>query len=644
MRWIMFVVLSAWAPLAAADPQYSNTPFKEEGGDAPTHVRIDPGQAIVRVPIFAWIKDANEAPVILNYVRIDQWEGGSWLPIWEDPTDRNINFDKYWVWQQFLYNGAELAIGDSLLFRVEMQLCPGGFCDQPLQYLLKVRIAEKLPRLPGWAIVIGHVHTDGSDDPYHWGGPITFLELAARAHGHDVILLADHSPDLTDADWAYLLSECAAHSGSGLTIVPGIELTLGSAGGRVHLVAYGTPRVLKAPETCCGVDNMGSLWPISRGLDSLVSQGATATGGPVGMAAHPQRNQSIPFGNLTVWGPSEIATAMAYPRWVFAGFDWMSERTTVFPVDITEEYWNPHPQFQTNPNWEQYWNDGHVQFQGIVQDYLDRPAAIGADSDAHGDHNFKGVNITGNTQATDASYGRVHMLVNGPPTQAGVLAGIKHGAIVGTDGPAFVFTVDQDGDGGNDGTIGGVFTLQSDADFRLEGKSLAEFGNFTLARIFRTTPAGTETTTVNLSGLQFVTTIPAYSYGRPDGRTAIHMEVRTSRGYRAVTSPVYLEPQGTTDVDPGQTLDLAFAPPRPNPVTDDVLLEFTLPRSESVELRVTDVSGRMLLNQTLVGGPGRLTFRWNCQSSSGQQLPSGLYFLTLITDNAALYRRLVIVR
>lgn len=526
------------------------------------------------------------------------------------------------------------------MFRVEMQLCTFG-CDQPLQYYLKVRIAEKLPRIPGWQIVVGHVHTDGSDDPYHWGGPVQFLELSARAHGHDVVLVADHSPDLTDADWTYLVSECATHSGNGLLILPGIELTLASSGGRVHMVAYGLSRVLKAPETCCGVDNAGSLWPIQRGLDSLVVQGG------VGMAAHPQRNQTIPFGDLTVWGPAEIATAMAYPRTAFAGFDWMSERTTVYPVDITEEYWNPHPTFQTNPNWEQYWNDGHVQFQGILRDYPDRPVAIGADTDAHGDHNFKGVNITGNTQATDASYGRVHMLVYSPggPTQAGVLNGIRDGAIVGTDGPALVFTVDTDGDGASNGTIGGIFALEQDATFRVEGRSTAEFGNFTALRVFRTTPAGTETTAVNVSGLQFMTTLPAYGYGRPGGRTAVHMEVRTSRGYRAVTSPVYLEPQGGVGVDDGLSAGLSFSAPRPNPTDGSTSFVLTLPTATDASVDIFNVAGqrvRQLYRGRLAGGS--YPFTWDGYDDLDVRIPSGMYFVRCAVGDQAFVRRIVLLR
>ncbi len=68
----------------------------------------------------------------------------------------------------------------------------------------------------------------------------------------------------------------------------------------------------------------------------------------------------------------------------------------------------------------------------------------------------------------------------------------------------------------------------------------------------------------------------------------------------------------------------------PNPMTPTTLLTFSLPAPGRAELRVVDVSGRLV--RTLFDGPaaaGRTEVAWDGRSDRGERLGSGVYYATL---------------
>jgi hypothetical protein len=85
------------------------------------------------------------------------------------------------------------------------------------------------------------------------------------------------------------------------------------------------------------------------------------------------------------------------------------------------------------------------------------------------------------------------------------------------------------------------------------------------------------------------------------------------------------------------------AVPNPfNPVTD---IKFSLPRSARVDLRVYDVSGRLvrtLRTGELTAGPH--SERWDGRDESGLGVASGIYFARLLVDGDSSIKPMALVR
>ncbi|MCP4290243.1 MAG: T9SS type A sorting domain-containing protein, partial [bacterium] len=90
-----------------------------------------------------------------------------------------------------------------------------------------------------------------------------------------------------------------------------------------------------------------------------------------------------------------------------------------------------------------------------------------------------------------------------------------------------------------------------------------------------------------------------------------------------------------TCLDPSAVgeLPLAFKAlaPFPNPFNPSTEIQFELPRTESVTLRIFDVRGRMITS--LIQGDsfsaGRHAVTWNGRNNAGMNVPSGVYFYVL---------------
>ena len=80
----------------------------------------------------------------------------------------------------------------------------------------------------------------------------------------------------------------------------------------------------------------------------------------------------------------------------------------------------------------------------------------------------------------------------------------------------------------------------------------------------------------------------------------------------------------------------------PNPSKDNVMVEIDMKQSEAVDLKLYDISGKMvkiIANNTLL--KGKHTFNVN---KSQLQLDNGTYQLVLKTGNQTLVQRVVIVQ
>ncbi|MFN8176401.1 MAG: FG-GAP-like repeat-containing protein [bacterium] len=86
--------------------------------------------------------------------------------------------------------------------------------------------------------------------------------------------------------------------------------------------------------------------------------------------------------------------------------------------------------------------------------------------------------------------------------------------------------------------------------------------------------------------------------------------------------------------------------PIPNPFRNNTSIAFDLPRSGTVELRIYDVSGRLV--RTLVGGTerpaGRYRVTWDGKSKQGTPAASGVYFCRLRAGSYVKTQRLTTLR
>jgi aminopeptidase N len=83
----------------------------------------------------------------------------------------------------------------------------------------------------------------------------------------------------------------------------------------------------------------------------------------------------------------------------------------------------------------------------------------------------------------------------------------------------------------------------------------------------------------------------------------------------------------------------------PNPFNPGTTFRFRLPHRASISLKVYDVLGRELT--TLVDGrvePGFQSVVWDGTDHDGVKLPSGMYFCRLVSGNAVLTRKVVLLR
>jgi hypothetical protein len=93
------------------------------------------------------------------------------------------------------------------------------------------------------------------------------------------------------------------------------------------------------------------------------------------------------------------------------------------------------------------------------------------------------------------------------------------------------------------------------------------------------------------------------------------------------------------------TATLRFVAVKPNPFNPAALVTYEVPQKEAVQLKIFDVSGRLL--KTLADGvhePGVHSSMFDGRTASGQELASGVYFLELTAGGNRLTKKVSLVR
>jgi hypothetical protein len=117
----------------------------------------------------------------------------------------------------------------------------------------------------------------------------------------------------------------------------------------------------------------------------------------------------------------------------------------------------------------------------------------------------------------------------------------------------------------------------------------------------------------------------------------------------AANSPTRLD--GTTTVlhsptgVPGGDPVPIWVQSRPNPMRDDVLVEFSLPEPADVTLHLFGVDGRLM--RVIAAGhlnAGPQAIRWDGRDGDGRPAPGGVYLYRVSADQASAARRLLLIR
>jgi len=91
--------------------------------------------------------------------------------------------------------------------------------------------------------------------------------------------------------------------------------------------------------------------------------------------------------------------------------------------------------------------------------------------------------------------------------------------------------------------------------------------------------------------------------------------------------------------------DFALYQNFPNPFNPVTIIEFQIPKRSSVELEIFNAIGQRvatLVNMDLA--PGRHQISWNSKTDAGIELPSGVYFYRLRTDDYSRCKKMILIR
>jgi hypothetical protein len=143
---------------------------------------------------------------------------------------------------------------------------------------------------------------------------------------------------------------------------------------------------------------------------------------------------------------------------------------------------------------------------------------------------------------------------------------------------------------------------------------------------------------------------------RPDGGQFVYVAGRPYRMNHAalranvefILESFFGEPYSPPTVSPavsGPVTRLSLAPNRPNPITAETLIPFSIPVSGPTRVSVYDVGGRLV--RTLIDDAqpaGDHAVRWDARDARGRRVAAGMYFVRLQVVGRSLSRPVVVLR
>ncbi|MBU0742326.1 hypothetical protein KJ554_08280 [bacterium] len=715
---VLASILAPAVPYAArpAD-KYENTLAKDFIMDAPWRV-VD---AQTPIPLTIVLKDCDVDDIRdLHWIRAWDVTAGATL-IWDhDFGDETIGDDasehNFWTWittvtegHPSLPDGTRLtpanlghAAGDAIEIEVQVYYRDDWF-NYTESRTLRVHVGGgPFPWPENWYGGDTHYHTMYTNNLYEWGAPLPAVRETALAMGLHWLTATDHSCDLDEtgdgsysyathqwewtlqdqggihtttrdvvADggtWPALGVDAAALSDQAIRIYRGVEINLASVDGdswekTLHGLFYNDAGI---PSPDSGAPGERPVSPsLTAGLDAL-------SGGGFAYAAHPLSDLStevlgLDFGvNGALWGDEDLAAALQ--RESFRGLEIFNTRRTVYSTD----QYDPWHDFDAGvPADDPYPGEllaGVALWDDLLRDDLasgsPRKIFVSGGSDAHGDFNYSS-HMSLDDYAEDNGLGKVQTVVYAPgapagevPPQQALLAALRAGRSVATDGPFLEIGLDADGDGDwygeRDVALGGDAARHPDhvGVLHLRWASLPEFGEISAVTLWLVEPGGRTALASYAPAAQGLGLAGGDALDLagmlPTGWCALRAECLTDdggAGHRAYTNPVWLRLDTSVAVG-----DAPARPPRlaiaPNPGNPRAEISFILAADGPVDLTVWSADGRRVrtLARGDTYGAGSHAVTWDGRDEGGRQAASGAYLVRLRADGRMTSGKLTLVR
>jgi hypothetical protein len=452
--------------------------------------------------------EKNGRPVLLRFD-----EGEAYETVITDPWYRMIFLHKD---QLEVTTGKHLIYRNAryLQYRVEVNYQHQALSPKSLQFTFRTLLSESdLPRVDDWYYGDNHYHSEFTDNPAEYGGPLPMTAKVAKAMGFSWVTVTDHSYCLSypktreekDQGNRWLSYKKAVQKANetqkDVLLVGAEEITFSRPIIGLHLLSFGNPFVEDT-----SLAGFGSL-TIEEVLQKITGNGTQGKG--FLFAAHPTS------GGYT-WEDDyyDVATN---PKWgnVFAGLQIFNEkilyqRTTTLPAgdealepfelldeDSRQRPWSKELREGLKNHWikrflvpslKEYRKSGNLRKYMIL-----------AGSDAHMDFNYSlRPKVPLFLQyLNDNAFGKVRSLVYLPKQDGQVLTesnlheALRNGRTLLTDGPVVLFNLKIEGENRVYRFGETVFLSPGkNLELSLEWQSTPEFGPVQSIKLIQGTPRG----------------------------------------------------------------------------------------------------------------------------------------------------------
>jgi len=122
-----------------------------------------------------------------------------------------------------------------------------------------------------------------------------------------------------------------------------------------------------------------------------------------------------------------------------------------------------------------------------------------------------------------------------------------------------------------------------------------------------------------------------------------HVENRKGRGSPVILNQYQSECYSIVAIDNDPVTDsdnFLLLPPYPNPFNSSTIIKFNIPEKTQISLKIYNIKGNLvdvLLDQVIFSGTNSI--QWN-----GQNIPSGIYFIHLVTDKGIQTQKILLLK